>query len=127
MSAEIRDIARAPVIIGGGVAGLITALRLAPLPVVLLSKTPLGTEASSGWAQGGVAAAIGPDDDPALHCADTLAAGDGLCDPEIARYVTGSHGRKVAVRISAPILPARTLSHGARHWTWMQRCARHGR
>lgn len=90
MSAEIRDIARAPVIIGGGVAGLIAALRLAPLPVVLLSKTPLGTEASSGWAQGGVAAALGPDDDPALHCVDTLAAGDGLCDPEIARCVTAA-------------------------------------
>jgi L-aspartate oxidase len=90
MSAEIRDIARAPVIIGGGVAGLITALRLAPLPVVLLSKTPLGTEASSGWAQGGVAAAIGPDDDPALHCTDTLAAGAGLCDPQIARCVTAA-------------------------------------
>jgi L-aspartate oxidase len=90
MSAEIRDIARAPVIIGGGVAGLITALRLAPLPVVVLSKTPLGTEASSGWAQGGVAAALGSDDDPALHCADTLAAAGGLCDPEIAREVTAA-------------------------------------
>jgi len=90
MSVEIREIARVPLIIGGGVAGLMTALRLAPLPVVLLSKTPLGTEASSGWAQGGVAAAIGPDDDPALHCADTLAAGDGLCDPEIALRVTAA-------------------------------------
>jgi aspartate oxidase len=48
MSAEIQDIARAPVIIGGGIAGLMTALRLAPLPVVVLTKTPLGTEASSG-------------------------------------------------------------------------------
>jgi L-aspartate oxidase len=88
--AEIQDIPRAPVIIGGGMAGLMTALRLAPLPVVVLTKTPLGTEASSGWAQGGVAAAIGSDDEPALHCADTQAAGDGLCDPEIARRVTAA-------------------------------------
>jgi L-aspartate oxidase len=90
MSIEIRDIARAPVIIGGGLAGLMTALRSAPLPVVVLAKTPLGTEASSGWAQGGVAAALGSDDDPTLHCSDTLAAGDGLCDPEIARRVTAA-------------------------------------
>jgi L-aspartate oxidase len=90
MSVEIRDIARAPLIIGGGVAGLTVALRLAPLPVLVLAKTPLGTEASSGWAQGGVAAALGADDDPALHCADTLAAGGGLCDPEITRRVTAA-------------------------------------
>jgi len=71
---------RAPLIIGGGFAGLMTALRLAPMPAVVLAKAPLGAEASSGWAQGGIAAAIGPDDDPELHLADTLAAGDGLCD-----------------------------------------------
>ena len=71
---------RAPLIIGGGLAGLMTALRLAPMPAVVLAKAPLGAEASSGWAQGGIAAAIGPDDDPELHLADTLAAGDGLCD-----------------------------------------------
>jgi glycine/D-amino acid oxidase-like deaminating enzyme len=41
MSVEIRDIARAPVIVGAGVAGLMTALRLAPLPVVVLAKTRL--------------------------------------------------------------------------------------
>ena len=44
-----------------------TALHLAPEPVVLLSKAPLGAEASSLWAQGGIAAAMGEDDDPALH------------------------------------------------------------
>ena len=77
-----------PVIIGGGLAGLITALRLAPLPVVVLSKAPLGTEASSAWAQGGIAASVGLDDDPALHGADTLAAGDGLCDGDaVSRIV----------------------------------------
>ena len=79
--------AMAPVIIGGGLAGLMTALRLAPEPVVVLSKAPLGTEASSAWAQGGIAACMGPDDTPALHLADTLAAGDGLCDPAAARSI----------------------------------------
>ncbi len=77
MSAELRD---RPVIIGAGVAGLMTALRLSPEPVVLLSKARLGAGSSSELAQGGFAAALGADDDPALHVADTLAAGDGLCD-----------------------------------------------
>jgi L-aspartate oxidase len=86
----VRDIGRAPVIVGGGVAGLVTALRLAPLPVIVLAKSPLQTESSSAWAQGGIAAAVGPDDDPALHLADTLAAGDGLCDIEVARRVTAA-------------------------------------
>ena len=37
-------------------------------------------EGNTGYAQGGIAAAVGPDDSPALHAADTIAAGDGLCD-----------------------------------------------
>jgi L-aspartate oxidase len=78
------ELAGAPVIIGGGLAGLMTALRLAPRPVILLAKTPLAEGAASAWAQGGVAAAVGEDDDPALHAADTLAAGDGLSDPAVA-------------------------------------------
>ncbi|HYP56890.1 MAG TPA: L-aspartate oxidase [Beijerinckia sp.] len=81
---DIRDTAGAPIIIGGGLAGLMTALTLAPHPVVLFTKAPLGFEASSTLAQGGIAAAIGVDDDPALHLADTLAAGDGLCDETVA-------------------------------------------
>ncbi len=76
-----------PVIIGGGLAGLLVALHLAPEPVVVLSKAPLGMAASSAWAQGGIAAAIGADDSPAQHLADTLAAGNGLCDVEIARRI----------------------------------------
>ncbi|TIO51095.1 MAG: L-aspartate oxidase [Mesorhizobium sp.] len=76
-----------PVIIGGGIAGLMTALHLAPEPVVLVSKTALGGEASSMLAQGGIAASLGSDDSPDLHLADTLAAGDGLCDEMAARRV----------------------------------------
>jgi L-aspartate oxidase len=78
------------VVIGAGIAGLATALRLAPLPVLLLSAAPVGTEAATGWAQGGIAAALGSDDDPALHAADTLAAAAGLGDPEVARRVTAA-------------------------------------
>ena len=75
------------IVIGGGVAGLATALGLAPLPTTLIAKAPLGTEASTPWAQGGIAAAMGEDDAPALHAADTLAAGAGLCDPVVAQRV----------------------------------------
>jgi L-aspartate oxidase len=59
MSTEISALNNRPVIIGGGAAGLMTALQLAPEPVLLLSKAPLGAEASSLWAQGGLAAAMG--------------------------------------------------------------------
>jgi hypothetical protein len=76
-----------PVIIGAGLAGLMTALCLAPHPVLVLSRAPVGTEASSAWAQGGVAAAVGPDDSPLLHLADTLAAGAGLCDPVVSDLI----------------------------------------
>jgi L-aspartate oxidase len=84
---NISTLANRPVIIGGGAAGLMTALHLAPEPVVLLSKAPLGAEASSLWAQGGLAAAMGSDDDPALHLADTIAAGAGLCDEAVAKQI----------------------------------------
>src|SRR5579872_4919445 len=77
---DMKSIDQRPVIIGSGLAGLITALHLAPQPVVLLTKARLGGETSSALAQGGIAAAVGPDDAPALHIADTLAAGDGLCE-----------------------------------------------
>ncbi|HTR12892.1 MAG TPA: L-aspartate oxidase [Roseiarcus sp.] len=77
-----------PVVVGAGVAGLMTALELAPRPVVVLSKGPLGVEGSTLWAQGGMAAAVGRDDSPTLHGADTIAAGDGLCDAAIVDRFT---------------------------------------
>ena len=75
------------IIVGGGLAGLTAALALAPEPVTLLSKAPLGFEASSVLAQGGVAASLSSDDDFSLHLADTLKAGDGLCDEPVARTI----------------------------------------
>jgi L-aspartate oxidase len=84
-----HDTNGAAVVIGGGLAGLMTALALAPRPVLLLSSAPLGLETSSILAQGGIAASIGPDDDASLHLADTLAAGDGLCDAGVAATILG--------------------------------------
>ncbi|MFT0861181.1 L-aspartate oxidase [Ancylobacter sp. G4_0304] len=75
------------VVVGGGVAGLATALRLSPLPVTLIVASTLGQEAATGWAQGGIAAALGADDRPELHALDTLAAGAGLSDVPVARLV----------------------------------------
>ncbi|PBB24511.1 L-aspartate oxidase [Mesorhizobium sp. WSM4307] len=87
MNADVRSFFGRPIVIGGGIAGLMTALHLAPEPVLLLSRTPLGADASSTWAQGGLAASLGDDDNPALHLADTLAAGDGLCDADMASRI----------------------------------------
>jgi L-aspartate oxidase len=84
----IVSLSHRPVIIGTGLAGLAAALALAPMPVVLLSTAKLGEETSSILAQGGLAAAIGPGDRPALHAEDTIKAGAGLCDPNIVRLVT---------------------------------------
>jgi len=78
------------VVAGGGIAGLAAALHLAPLPVTLLVASPLGQHASTPLAQGGIAAALGADDHPALHAADTLQAGAGLGDPEVAARVAAA-------------------------------------
>lgn len=68
-------------IVGGGAAGLYAALCLpADLQVGLLAKNPL-SDSASDWAQGGIAAAIAPEDSPLLHIEDTLKAGAGLCEP----------------------------------------------
>jgi L-aspartate oxidase len=76
------------VIIGRGIAGLVTALMLAPQPVLLVTLGTLGSESSSKWAQGGIAASLS-DDDLELHVADTLAAGGGHCDAMAAKAILG--------------------------------------
>jgi len=73
-------------VVGGGAAGLWSALRAAELGarVCLVSRTPL-SESASFWAQGGLAAALEPHDSPDLHAADTIAAGRGLCRTSAVR------------------------------------------
>src|SRR2546421_2838604 len=73
---------------GGGIAGLRAATAPAPAGrVVVLTKAD-PAESNTGYAQGGIAAAVGEDDSPALHAADTIRAGDGLCDEEAVRVLT---------------------------------------
>jgi L-aspartate oxidase len=84
------------VIVGAGLAGLFTALKLAPMHVTVLAAAPLGEGASTGWAQGGIAAAVGEDDDPALHAADTIAAGAGIVDAEVAHFVAAEGPERIA-------------------------------
>jgi L-aspartate oxidase len=72
------------VIVGAGLAGLFTALKLAPLPVTVVSAAPLGRGASSLWAQGGIAAAVSEGDSPEAHAADTIKAGAGVVDADMA-------------------------------------------
>lgn len=94
------DLNDRPVIIGAGLAGLMTALHMAPCPTVVLSPYPLGTEASSAWAQGGVAASVGADDDAVLHLRDTLLAGDGLCDEGVAKRILDRAGGAIDLLVT---------------------------
>ena len=77
------------VVVGAGVAGLSAALAAADSGSSVLVLAKASHRSSNSYAaQGGVAAAVGPDDDPALHAADTLAAGRGLCRPSAVRLLT---------------------------------------
>lgn len=68
------------VVLGAGAAGLSAALGLHGHSVHVITKGRLGSTGSSGYAQGGIAVALGHDDSPALHAADTLAVAGGLAD-----------------------------------------------
>ncbi len=76
------------VVVGGGVAGLFAALCAATEgDVLVLTKGSL-LSSTSLLAQGGIAAAIGEDDDPTLHAEDTLRTGRGLCRPSAVSVLT---------------------------------------
>ncbi len=111
-------------IVGAGLAGLFCALKIAPLRVAVLAAAPLGEGSSSAWAQGGVAAAVAEGDSPELHARDTVVAGAGLVDEEVALSVVREAGARVddLLRFGAPfdrdakgrLAPSREAAHSAR-------------
>jgi L-aspartate oxidase len=112
------------VIVGGGLAGLFCALKLAPRPVTVITAAPIGEGASSAWAQGGIAAAVGEGDSIDSHVADTLKAGAGLVDENIARLMAAEGPARVKdlLRYGVPFdrdleghfLLSREAAHSAR-------------
>lgn len=83
------------VIVGGGLAGLFCALKLAPRPVTVLAAAPIGQGASSAWAQAGIAAAVSEGDTVEKHLADTIAAGAGTVDEKIARLMVSEAADRI--------------------------------
>ncbi|WP_244931211.1 L-aspartate oxidase [Nocardioides sp. W7] len=76
------------VVIGSGIAGLTAALRLREhVDRVLVVTKDVLAAGSTQWAQGGIAAALGPEDTPAEHEVDTLVAGAGACDADAVRVL----------------------------------------
>ena len=89
------------IIVGSGIAGLTTALQIRAYgySVLLVTKARVD-EGSTKWAQGGIAAALGPGDSPAAHKADTLKAGAGLCDKK-AVHALVTEGPEAVARLIA--------------------------
>jgi L-aspartate oxidase len=83
------------VIVGAGLAALYCALKLSPRPVTVLSPMPLGSGASSAWAQGGVAAAVGKGDTALAHALDTQMAGAGIVDHGTSESITAEAAARI--------------------------------
>ncbi len=80
-------------IIGSGLAGLTSALKLADHKKVLIVSKREILDSSSQWAQGGVAAVMSNEDSIESHVKDTEFVGGGLTDPKVAHFVA-SHGKE---------------------------------
>jgi L-aspartate oxidase len=83
------------IIIGSGIAALRATAALAGAGTILILTKAEPTEGNTGYAQGGIAAAIDPADSPDLHASDTIAAGDGLCDEPAVRVLVEDGPRYV--------------------------------
>ncbi|MDD5657596.1 MAG: L-aspartate oxidase [Elusimicrobia bacterium] len=82
-------------VIGSGLAGLLSALKLSRLGSVCLVTKKEACDCASNCAQGGIAAAVDPEDSADLHAADTMRAGAGLCREEIVRLTTAAAPQRV--------------------------------
>ena len=75
------------VIVGAGLAGLFTAIKLAPLKVDIITSKSLGSGTSSQWAQAGIAAAMSEIDSTNSHLQDTIKVGGGIVNKRLAQIV----------------------------------------
>jgi L-aspartate oxidase len=91
-------------ILGAGIAGLFTALKLAPFPALIISAARPGAAGSSVWAQGGIAAAMGAGDSWMAHAEDTLAAAAGSGEREVAEFAAREAPDRIEdlIRYGAP-------------------------
>jgi L-aspartate oxidase len=87
-------------IIGSGVAGLRSAIELAPHGDVLVVTKDRPAESSTEYAQGGIAVALSDEDEVGIHLEDTLKAGDGLCREESVRVLVGEGPERIRELIS---------------------------
>jgi L-aspartate oxidase len=82
-------------VVGGGIAGLRAAAGLAGAGSVLVVTKEGLAESNTAYAQGGIAVAMGGDEDVALHLADTIAAGDGLVNAQAAAVLVEQGAKRV--------------------------------
>ncbi|MBY6242451.1 L-aspartate oxidase [Methylosinus sp. Sm6] len=110
-------------IVGGGLAGLFCALKLAPRRVAVLTPGSIDEGAASFWAQGGVAAAVLDTDSPERHAEDTLKAGAGIVDARIALGVAREARARIDDllaygvpfdRVDGELTPSREAAHSER-------------
>ena len=83
------------VVVGSGIAGLTTALEARKAGRVLLVTKTFLDEGSTVWAQGGIAAALDPEDSPDQHYSDTLVAGVGICAEDAVRVLVTEGPQRV--------------------------------
>ncbi|WP_372611417.1 L-aspartate oxidase [Halomonas sp.] len=113
-------------IIGGGVAGLTLALEIADNRGVTLLRPASDDLGASRWAQGGIAAVLSPDDDIDAHIADTLVAGDGLCDEAAVRFTVEQGPSAIDWLISLGVPFTRDTNPGASYPYHLTREGGHG-
>ncbi|WP_280548179.1 L-aspartate oxidase [Halomonas sp. 11-S5] len=101
-------------VIGGGVAGLVLALEVADHRRVTLLRPASDDQGASRWAQGGIAAVLSPQDDIEAHVADTLVAGDGLCDERAVRFTVeqGPSAIEWLLSLGVPFTPDASADAG---------------
>ena len=114
------------IVIGSGIAGLYSALLAVEHGSVLILTKGGIADCNTQYAQGGIAAAVGPEDSPNYHLADTLDAGAGLCNEDAARILAeeGPQAISELVRLASSSTRRTARSRwGARRRTACRGCS----